>query len=184
MCSFEKGFCLIKNFLWLGSCSCQTGSNSWCLARREGNWRWKNVDTALLRASWWWGAEQTGCRLLNSPQCFLSPFSFSNLGPRKLFFWFESVLDRMQAYINACLCWGLLFRLMIAAGAIECTEKEVPEIKPKPSTMKLPTECLIECSSMTYINKLQLQDDHNIRITDSTEGKFYLIWSVYVLIQF
>lgn len=37
---------------------------------------------------------------------------------------------------------------------------------------------------MTYINKLQLQDDHNIRITDSTEGKFYLIWSVYVLIQF
>ncbi|RVE65922.1 hypothetical protein OJAV_G00121120 [Oryzias javanicus] len=77
----------------------------------------------------------------------------------------------MQACINACLYWGLLSRLLIAAGAIECTEKEAPEIKPKPSTMKLPTECLIECSSMTYINKLQLQDDHNIRITDSTEGE-------------
>ncbi|XP_011480011.1 uncharacterized protein LOC105355224 [Oryzias latipes] len=77
----------------------------------------------------------------------------------------------MPAYITACLCWGLLSRLLIATGAIECTENEAPEIKPKPNTMKLPTECLIECSSMTYINKLQLQDDHNIRITDSTEGE-------------
>ncbi|KAK2819285.1 hypothetical protein Q5P01_024846 [Channa striata] len=32
------------------------------------------------------------------------------------------------------------------------------------------TECLMECTGMTYIRKLQLQDSHNIRLRDSTEG--------------
>uniref|UniRef100_A0A087YPU1 Uncharacterized protein n=1 Tax=Poecilia formosa TaxID=48698 RepID=A0A087YPU1_POEFO len=78
-------------------------------------------------------------------------------------------VDRMTGYLTVCLlAFGLLSHLLLATGAAKCTEKETL-LAPKPSSMRLPTDCLIECSSMTYAKKLQLRDNHNIRIIDSTE---------------
>lgn len=65
--------------------------------------------------------------------------------------------------------FGILLPMLLAVDAIECLEKE-RLIKPIPSTWKQPSECLMECTEMTYIKKLQLQDNHNIRLSDSTEG--------------
>lgn len=63
----------------------------------------------------------------------------------------------------------MLSPLILAIGALECTEKETA-LKPMSSKVTQLTECLLECTGMTYIKKLQLQDNHNIRLTDSTEG--------------
>ncbi|MED6260621.1 hypothetical protein ATANTOWER_024512 [Ataeniobius toweri] len=75
----------------------------------------------------------------------------------------------MTGYFTIWVSFGLLSHFLLAIGAAKCSEKETL-LMPKPSSMKLPTDCLIECSSMTYEKKLQLRDNHNIRITDSTEG--------------
>lgn len=66
--------------------------------------------------------------------------------------------------------FSVLSRLLLAVGAIECSEKEAL-LKVMPSTVTQLTDCLMECTGMTYIKKLQLQDNHNIRLKDSTEGK-------------
>lgn len=65
--------------------------------------------------------------------------------------------------------FGILAPLLLAVGAIECSEKETL-LRENPSRVIQPTDCLIECTGMTYIKKLQLQDNHNIRLKDSTEG--------------
>lgn len=69
------------------------------------------------------------------------------------------------------MCCGLLSvgPLLPAAGAHECTGK-VQGVRPIPSTVTQRTDCLMECTGMTYINKMQLQDQRNIRFQDSTEG--------------
>ncbi|GLD55469.1 uncharacterized protein AKAME5_000796300 [Lates japonicus] len=64
---------------------------------------------------------------------------------------------------------GVLSALLLAAGAVECSEKEAL-LRVIPSTVTQVTDCLMECTGMTYIKKLQLQDKRNIRFTDSTEG--------------
>lgn len=69
-----------------------------------------------------------------------------------------------------CVSIGILSHLMLAAGAVECSEKEML-LKPIPKTVAQPSDCLMECTGMTYIKKLQLQDNRNIRLKDSTEGK-------------
>lgn len=76
----------------------------------------------------------------------------------------------MLGYFSLWMSFSLLFPFLLAAGAVECSEKETL-INPKPSTMKKPTDCLIECSLVTYEKKLQLQDNHKIQMSDSTEGK-------------
>ncbi|CAG5867754.1 unnamed protein product [Menidia menidia] len=77
----------------------------------------------------------------------------------------------MHRYLGVWVFLGLLSPLVLAVGAVECTEKEkLLDLKPKPTSMQRPTDCLLECTSMTYTKKLQLQDKHNIRIKDSTEG--------------
>lgn len=65
---------------------------------------------------------------------------------------------------------GLLSLLLLAAGEIKCSQPE-RVLRPVPNVATQLTECLMECSGMTYVNKLQLQDNHNIRMKDSTEGK-------------
>jgi len=83
----------------------------------------------------------------------------------------------MSRYLGVLVFLGLLTPQFLAVGAVECSEKEtLLNLKPKPSSMNQPTDCLRECTAMTYIKKLQLQDTHNIRIKDSTEGKNATKW--------
>lgn len=78
------------------------------------------------------------------------------------------------------MSFGFLSPLLLAAGEIKCSQPETV-LRPAPNVATQLTECLMECSGMTYVNKLQLQDNHNIRMKDSTEGKepvgdsFYLL---------
>lgn len=73
-------------------------------------------------------------------------------------------------YFTVWMSFGLLSPFLLAVGAAECSEKETV-LKPIRNTEARVTDCLMECTGMTYIKKLQLQDNHNIRLTDSTEGK-------------
>lgn len=75
----------------------------------------------------------------------------------------------MSRFFSVWLSFGMLAPLILAVGAFECTEKETG-LKPMSSKVTQLTECLLECTGMTYIKKLQLQDNHNIRLTDSAEG--------------
>lgn len=57
-----------------------------------------------------------------------------------------------------------------AAEANKCSEKEML-LRQIPRVATQLTDCLMECSGMTFIKKLQLQDNRNIQFKDSTEGK-------------
>ncbi|AWP15418.1 Hypothetical protein SMAX5B_013880 [Scophthalmus maximus] len=79
----------------------------------------------------------------------------------------------MSKYFTVWVCLGVLSTLLPAAGAVECSETDLQlRSRPRliPSMVAHLTDCLRECTGMTYIKKLQLQDNHNIRLTDSTEG--------------
>lgn len=76
----------------------------------------------------------------------------------------------MSRYFTLLVSFGLLAPRLVAAGAVECSEKETL-LRPISSTVTKVTDCLMECTGMTYVRKLQLQDHHNIRLKDSTEGK-------------
>lgn len=80
------------------------------------------------------------------------------------------MLDRMSNVFTVLVSFGLLSPLLLAAGAIRCSEKETV-LKQMPGTVTHLTDCLLECTGMTYVKKLQLQDNYNIRFKDSTEGK-------------
>ncbi|TDH02158.1 hypothetical protein EPR50_G00170150 [Perca flavescens] len=75
----------------------------------------------------------------------------------------------MSGYFIAWVSFGILSSLLLVVGAVECSEKETL-LKPVSNTGTQITDCLMECTGMTYIKKLQLQDNHNIRLKDSTEG--------------
>ncbi|KAK9532520.1 hypothetical protein VZT92_009900 [Zoarces viviparus] len=77
----------------------------------------------------------------------------------------------MSRYFNVWVSFGILYPFLLAVGAVECSEKETL-IKPMSDTVSAIqlTSCLMECTRMTYVKKLQLQDNHNIRLRDSTEG--------------
>ncbi|KAF1377658.1 hypothetical protein PFLUV_G00203040 [Perca fluviatilis] len=75
----------------------------------------------------------------------------------------------MSGYFIAWVSFGILSSLLLVVGAVECSEKETL-LKPVSNTRTQITDCLMECTGMTYIKKLQLQDNHNIRLKDSTEG--------------
>lgn len=76
----------------------------------------------------------------------------------------------MSRYFTFLVSFGLLAPHLGAEGAVECTEKETL-LRPLSNRVTKITDCLMECTGMTYIRKLQLQDRHNIRLKDSTEGK-------------
>ncbi|CAN9504523.1 unnamed protein product [Ophioblennius macclurei] len=76
----------------------------------------------------------------------------------------------MLKYVNAWVPLGLLSLLLLVVGALKCSERETL-LEPMPSGITPPTDCLMECTGMTYIKKLQLQDSSNIRLKDSTQGE-------------
>lgn len=76
----------------------------------------------------------------------------------------------MSRYFNVWVSFGILAPLLLAAGAIVCSEKE-KLLQLLPSKVTQQTDCLMECTGMTYIKKLELQDNRNIRLKDSSEGK-------------
>lgn len=76
----------------------------------------------------------------------------------------------MSRYFTVLVSFGILSPLLLGAGAIKCSEKETL-LKQVPIVVTQLTDCLMECTGMTYIKKLQLQDNRNIKIKDSTEGK-------------
>lgn len=74
----------------------------------------------------------------------------------------------MARCTSVWVSFGILSPFLLAVGAVKCTEKETL-LRPIPSNVTQPTDCLLECTGMTYIKKLQLRDNHNIRLKDSTE---------------
>lgn len=85
------------------------------------------------------------------------------------------ILDRMATSFTVWVSCGILSSLLLAVGAIACTEKEIL-LREIPSTLTRPTDCLMNCTRLTFIKKLKLQDDRNIRLKDSTEGKRATKW--------
>lgn len=75
----------------------------------------------------------------------------------------------MLRYFTVWVSCGILSPLLLAVGAIVCSEKETL-LRKIPVMITQPTDCLMECTGLTYIKKLQLQDNHNIRFKDSTEA--------------
>lgn len=94
----------------------------------------------------------------------------------------------MSTYFTVLVAFGMLSPLLLAAGEIRCSEPETV-LRQIPSVATQLTECLLECTGMTHIKKLQLQDNHNIRLKDSMEGKEPLsgrlqIWDTAKILSF
>lgn len=75
----------------------------------------------------------------------------------------------MSGYFTVLVSFGILSHFLLAVGAVVCSEKEAL-LEPLPNTEIQVTDCLMECTGMTYVKKIQLQDNRNIRLKDSTEG--------------
>lgn len=76
-----------------------------------------------------------------------------------------------RAYLTVSLVsFVLLSHVLRVKGAIRCTE-------PKPVLTELPdggsnlSECVLECTGMTYFKKLRLQDKRTIKFQICTEGE-------------
>lgn len=94
----------------------------------------------------------------------------------------------MLTYFTVLVSFGMLSPLLLAAGEIRCSEPETV-LRQIPSVATQLTECLLECTGMTHIKKLQFQDNHNIRLKDSMEGKEPLsgrlqIWDTAKILNF
>lgn len=78
----------------------------------------------------------------------------------------------MSKYFTAWVSFGILSTLFLTVGAIKCSEKEkvLEQMRAHDDGIITLTDCLLECTGMTYIKKLQLQDSHTIRMRDSREG--------------
>ncbi|KAM3599449.1 uncharacterized protein V6R79_005777 [Siganus canaliculatus] len=78
----------------------------------------------------------------------------------------------MSRYFTVWVSFGILSTLFLTAGAIKCSEKEkvLEQMRAHDDGTITLTDCLLECTGMTYIKKLQLQDSHTIRMRDSREG--------------
>lgn len=76
----------------------------------------------------------------------------------------------MTGYLAAWVSFWVLFSFLRASRASECSGKETL-LRPLPSVLPQLTDCLMECTEMTYARKAQLQDKRSVRIQDSTEGK-------------
>ncbi|KAK0141308.1 hypothetical protein N1851_021637 [Merluccius polli] len=71
--------------------------------------------------------------------------------------------NSMSLYLSLWMRVGSLSLVLVAVGTMECTEQE------SLITIVVPTQCLMDCNSLTFTKKLQLGDTRNIRLTDSTE---------------
>lgn len=75
-----------------------------------------------------------------------------------------------RAYFIVLASFVLLSHLLRVKGTIRCTE-------PKPLLRELPvgvpqlSECVLECTGLTYFKKLRLQDKRTIKFQMCTEGK-------------
>lgn len=83
---------------------------------------------------------------------------------------FGRIRNKMSRYFMVLVSFGLVSPLLLVAGEIQCSQPETL-LRQVPNVAMQLTECLLECTGMTYVNKLQLQDNRNIRLKDSTEGK-------------
>nr|XP_033951998.1 uncharacterized protein LOC117456286 [Pseudochaenichthys georgianus] len=75
--------------------------------------------------------------------------------------------DRMSTYFTLWVFLGMLSPFLLAEGADHCSEREgLVRLLPRRPL----SNCLTECTQMTYHKKLQLEDNHNIRLSYCTEG--------------
>ncbi|XP_069369409.1 uncharacterized protein [Paralichthys olivaceus] len=81
--------------------------------------------------------------------------------------------DKMSKYLTVWMCVGVMSTLLLSVRAVQCSETDTQlRLRPRPSSSVVTqlTNCLLECTGMIYYKKVQLQDNHNIRLKDSTEG--------------
>ncbi|XP_062269485.1 uncharacterized protein LOC133975531 [Platichthys flesus] len=86
----------------------------------------------------------------------------------------SSALTAQKMFVILWMCVGVLSTLLPAVGAVECSNEMETQLRLRPSLSSRAgpqlTNCLLECTRMTYYNKLQIQDNNNIRLKDSTDG--------------
>ncbi|KAJ3605503.1 hypothetical protein NHX12_027549 [Muraenolepis orangiensis] len=72
------------------------------------------------------------------------------------------------SYLSLWMRVCSLSLVLVAVGTMECTEQQslIQEI---PSSIVQPTQCLMDCTALTFTKKLELGDNRNIRLKDSTE---------------
>lgn len=75
-----------------------------------------------------------------------------------------------RACFTVLVSFVLLSRLLRDGGAITCTETK-PLLRELGDRVSQLSECMLECSGMTYIKKMQLQDKRTIKFQVSTEGE-------------
>lgn len=75
-----------------------------------------------------------------------------------------------RACFTVLVSFVLLSRLLRDGGAITCTETK-PQLRELGDRVSQLSECILECSGMTYFKKLQLQDKRTIKFQVPTEGK-------------
>ncbi|XP_029693759.1 uncharacterized protein [Takifugu rubripes] len=76
-----------------------------------------------------------------------------------------------RACFTVLVSFVLLSRLLRDGGAITCTETK-PQLRELGDRVSQLSECILECSGMTYFKKLQLQDKRTIKFQVPTEGDF------------
>ncbi|KAJ3605436.1 hypothetical protein NHX12_027483 [Muraenolepis orangiensis] len=72
------------------------------------------------------------------------------------------------SYLSLWMRVCSLSLVLVAVGTMKCTEQQslIQEI---PSSIVQPTQCLMDCTALTFTKKLELGDNRNIRLKDSTE---------------
>ncbi|XP_077398994.1 uncharacterized protein LOC144034240 [Vanacampus margaritifer] len=75
----------------------------------------------------------------------------------------------MRAYLAAWMSFCVQSSFLRASRAVECSGKETL-LQPLSSPLPQLTDCLKECTEMTYAREVQRQDHRNVRIEDSTQG--------------
>lgn len=167
------------------------------MKQREKNSPGRNFGTALWNfMSYLWGGRATYCALLTS-----QPFCVHARNVLHIFLqiWngiilYEKILDLRdesaarsriesdtkpvfcvgmmtgRAYFTVLVSFVLLSRLLRDGGAIRCTETK-PLLRELGERVSQLSECMLECSGMTYFKKLQLQDKRTIKFQVSTEGE-------------
>lgn len=75
-----------------------------------------------------------------------------------------------KAYFTVLVSFVLLSYLLRVEGAIRCTETK-PLLRELPVGVSQLSECVLECTGMTYFKKLRLQDKRTIKFQICTEGQ-------------
>lgn len=75
-----------------------------------------------------------------------------------------------RAYFTMVAFFVLLSHVLHAKGAIRCTEPK-PLLRELPDGVSKLSECVMECTGMTYFKKLRLQDKRTIKFHICTEGE-------------